>query len=147
MASWPKSAGQVGAILLKLISTTFFSPPVFLSILAHPQVHFSFLSLLVLSLSLRVTPLVLDGYPQKSSPCGFRLLILLNTPKLPEPSPSLSWKNPPTKRTGIPKFPNLIHRKDVLGFPGGAVVKNLPPNAGDTGSSPGPGRSHIPWSN
>ena len=30
------------------------------------------------------------------------------------------------------------------GFPGGAVVKNLPANAGDTGSSPGPGRSHIP---
>ena len=29
-------------------------------------------------------------------------------------------------------------------FPGGAVVKNLPANAGDTGSSPGPGRSHMP---
>ena len=33
------------------------------------------------------------------------------------------------------------------GFPGGAVVENLPANAGDTGSSPGPGRSHMPWSN
>ena len=33
------------------------------------------------------------------------------------------------------------------GFLGGAVVKNLPANAGDTGSSPGPGRSHITWSN
>ena len=33
------------------------------------------------------------------------------------------------------------------GFPGGAVVKNLPANAGDTGPSPGLGRSHIPWSN
>ena len=32
------------------------------------------------------------------------------------------------------------------GFPGGAVVKNLPANAGDTGSSPGPGRSHMPRS-
>ena len=32
-------------------------------------------------------------------------------------------------------------------FPGGAVVKHLPANAGDTGSSPGPGRSHMPWSN
>ena len=30
------------------------------------------------------------------------------------------------------------------GFPGGAVVKNLPANAGDAGSSPGLGRSHIP---
>ena len=32
-------------------------------------------------------------------------------------------------------------------FPGGAVVKNLPANAGNTGSSPGPGRSHMPRSN
>ena len=33
------------------------------------------------------------------------------------------------------------------GFPGGAVVKNLPANAGDAGLSPGPGRSHMPRSN
>ena len=33
------------------------------------------------------------------------------------------------------------------GFPGGAEVENLPANAGDTGSSPGPGRSHMPRSN
>ena len=32
-------------------------------------------------------------------------------------------------------------------FPGGAVVKNLPASAGDTGSSPGPGRSHMLPSN
>ena len=32
-------------------------------------------------------------------------------------------------------------------FPGGAVVKNPPANAGDTGSIPGPGRSHMPQSN
>ena len=32
-------------------------------------------------------------------------------------------------------------------FPGGAVVKNPPAAAGDTGSSPGPGKSHMPWSN
>ena len=30
------------------------------------------------------------------------------------------------------------------GFPGGAVVKNLTANAGDMGSSPGLGRSHMP---
>ena len=42
----------------------------------------------------------------------------------------------------------LIHLKyNVWDFPGGAVVKNPPANAGDTGSSPGPGRSHMPWSN
>ena len=32
-------------------------------------------------------------------------------------------------------------------FPGGTVVKNPPANAGDTGSIPGPGRSHMPQSN
>ena len=37
--------------------------------------------------------------------------------------------------------------KQFQDFPGGAVVKNLPANAGDTGSSPGPGRSHMPRSN
>ena len=33
------------------------------------------------------------------------------------------------------------------GFPGGMVVKNLPANAGDTGSSPGLGRAHMQRSN
>ena len=33
------------------------------------------------------------------------------------------------------------------GFPGGTVVENPPANAGDTGSSPGPGRSHMLRSN
>ena len=32
-------------------------------------------------------------------------------------------------------------------FPGGAVVGNPPANAGDTGPSPGPGRSHMLQSN
>ena len=32
-------------------------------------------------------------------------------------------------------------------FPGDAVVKNPPANAGDTGSSPAQGRSHMPRSN
>ena len=32
-------------------------------------------------------------------------------------------------------------------FSGGAVIKNPPVNTGDTGSSPGPGRSHMPRSN
>ena len=35
----------------------------------------------------------------------------------------------------------------IQGFPGGTVVKNPPANAGDTGSSPGLGRSHMPQSN
>ena len=38
-------------------------------------------------------------------------------------------------------------KQEPRGFPGGAVVKNLPANAEDTGSSPGLGRSHMPRSN
>ena len=37
-------------------------------------------------------------------------------------------------------------KKTDSGFPGGAVVENLPANAGDTGSSPGLGGSHMPRS-
>ena len=32
-------------------------------------------------------------------------------------------------------------------FPGGTVVKNPAANAGNTGSSSGPGRSHMPLGN
>ena len=35
-------------------------------------------------------------------------------------------------------------RKAKRGFSGGSVVNNLPANAGDTGSIPGLGRSHMP---
>ena len=38
-------------------------------------------------------------------------------------------------------------KNEAEGFPGGAVVENLPANVGDVGSSPGLGRSHMPRSN
>ena len=41
----------------------------------------------------------------------------------------------------------LSTKNKCWGFPGDAVVENLPANAGDTGSSPGLGRSHMPQSN
>ena len=37
-------------------------------------------------------------------------------------------------------------RMEVQGFPGGAVVERPPAAAGDTGSCPGLGRSHMPRS-
>ena len=37
-------------------------------------------------------------------------------------------------------------KKNQQGFPGSLAVKNLLANAGDMGSSPDPGRSHMPWS-
>ena len=41
----------------------------------------------------------------------------------------------------------LLKKRERKDFPGGAVVKNPPANAGDTGSIPGQGRSHMPLSN
>ena len=53
-------------------------------------------------------------------------------------------------KTGTSKREQRITDLKIVnpgGFPGGAVVENLPANAGDTGSSPGLGRSHMPRSN
>ena len=41
---------------------------------------------------------------------------------------------------------SFFKMQNIGGFPGGAVVENLPANAGDTGSSSGLGRSHMPRS-
>ena len=41
----------------------------------------------------------------------------------------------------------MIQDKGEGDLPGGTVVEGPPANAGDTGSSPGPGRSHMPQSN
>ena len=40
-----------------------------------------------------------------------------------------------------------LEKNDFLDFPGGLVNKNLPANAGDTSSIPGPGRFHMLQSN
>ena len=40
----------------------------------------------------------------------------------------------------------VIIKRKFRGFPGGAVVESLPAKAGDTGSSPGLGGSHMPRS-
>ena len=53
-----------------------------------------------------------------------------------------------TKETGnFLKSQITLKRLISGGFPDGAVVKNPPANAGDTSSSPGPGRSHMLQSN
>ena len=44
------------------------------------------------------------------------------------------------------EYYSVLKRKEILGFPGGTVVENLPANAGDMGLSPGLGRSHMPQS-
>ena len=59
----------------------------------------------------------------------------------PLPSSSMSWG------TGESEVMNNKMNGTSLGFPGGAVVKNPPAIAGDTGSSPGLERSHMLRSN
>ena len=62
------------------------------------------------------------------------------------------WGESPTTgtmerlRTQTLKLGTWIQIAALWGFPGGTVVENLPANAGDTGSSPGLGRSHMPRS-
>ena len=47
----------------------------------------------------------------------------------------------------IEQWVEEVEKEEEGDFPGGAVVKNPPANAGNMGSSPGPGRSHMPRSN
>ena len=58
--------------------------------------------------------------------------------------PGRGTKIDPTCHMAWPKKIKIKYKK--RGFPGGTVVENLPANAGDTGSNPGLGRSHMPWS-
>ena len=44
-------------------------------------------------------------------------------------------------------FDVVSKKASLRDFPGGLGVKNPPANAGNTGSIPGPGRSHMPRSN
>ena len=57
--------------------------------------------------------------------------------------PGKTWRK---KKTLITDFVVILKLYD-RGFPGGTVVEGLPANAGDTGSSPGLGGSHMPRSN
>ena len=44
-------------------------------------------------------------------------------------------------------YSHTMNKKKFKDFPGDTVVKNPPANAGDMGSIPAPGRSHMPRSN
>ena len=57
-------------------------------------------------------------------------------------------KKTKTKKTKrLRTIKKLNQESTDVDFPGGAVVKIPLANAGDTGSSPGPGRSHVLQSN
>ena len=89
--------------------------------------------------------------PQRAlmSRCGERARIWLLKPVAPvmagglgNPAPKCQMAN----RNKMRLFWVSIRKKD-WDFPGGPVVRNPPDVAGDTGSIPVPGRSHMPWSN
>ena len=82
---------------------------------------------------------------QKDTDSNVSTVTLNNSLACHEIKSYISKKTQKTKR--IKSLKNSYLKKELLGFPGGAVVKNPPANAGDMGSSPGPGRSHMPQSN
>ena len=59
----------------------------------------------------------------------------------------MAWKSGNSPQYSVMAYMGKESKNRVGGFPGGAVVKNPPANAGDMGSSPGPGRSHMQQSN
>ena len=103
---------------------------------------------------------------RRLSNCGSRAQLLCGMWDLPKPglepvSPALAGRfsttAPPAKpgrrilnhcaTRDIPLLGSLnqeLKLGSTRGFPGGAVVEDLPANAGDTSSSPGLGRSHMP---
>ena len=70
--------------------------------------------------------------------CGYCQKEILKMVKISRWWRSKTWRSPSSPQ---------IHQKYIYrGFPGGAVVESLPASAGDTGSSPGLGGSHMPRS-
>ena len=77
--------------------------------------------------------------------------------KLLQPLCRTVWRFLKKLKIELPYYPAIpllgvypektVIQKESWGFPGGAVVENLPANAGHTGSSPGLGGSHMPRSN
>ena len=57
-----------------------------------------------------------------------------------------SQEHPTLQCTGNTESSFLVIKNQLSGFPGGTVVESLPANAGDTGSGPGLGGSHMPRS-
>ena len=76
-------------------------------------------------------------------PSAMSVLLSLFSKKLP-PAPSINAMHGNVRN---PEQPKLSQKRTKLQcFPGGAVVENLPANAGHTGSCPGLGGSHMPRS-
>ena len=78
--------------------------------------------------------------PAKNLWNGFRILALYNlgdTKQVPNTC----------KSSTLIHVDIFIFKNGAWGCPGSTVVKTPSANAGDVGSIPDPGRSHMPWSN
>ena len=64
--------------------------------------------------------------------------------RMASPTPSIWLKGSALSCIHQPR--SFWLKRQFRDFPGGPVVKNLPANSGDTGSTSEPGRSHMPWS-
>ena len=83
-------------------------------------------------------------------PCRFKPGIVQgSTVYICEASPQSKWGThllPPPPDFLLDLCESSL-KTSLPGFPGGTVDKNPPASAGDMGWTPGPGRSHMPWSN
>ena len=71
-----------------------------------------------------------------------------NRPRRSQKKRSLERRQREGVVRGVGGEHNFCNVKEAKGgFPGGTLVKNPPASAGDTGLSPGLGRSHMPRSN
>ena len=74
------------------------------------------------------------------------LLTLLFTPLTGDRTPSTLANAGPCFLERFILTTEHKDKREFMGFPGGAVVESLPAGAGDAGSSPGLGGSHVPRS-
>ncbi|KAJ8784518.1 hypothetical protein J1605_008170 [Eschrichtius robustus] len=84
--------------------------------------------------------------PSFSSSSTSRPLVLARVAEGGSPE-AQAGKPEPSHAKRSAASPARARRPRAEGFPCGSVVENLPANAGDTGSRPGLGRSHMPRSN
>ena len=72
-----------------------------------------------------------------------KVLYILSDGRTPKGICPLSWRQSPDCKELVRAGGKLASKRLCRGLPGDPVVKNLPANAGEMGSIPGPGRSHM----
>ena len=85
----------------------------------------------------------MDKYDQNSMSTRFYTEPIFSTSRVDKKQSQLKTRQ--LYRGAYQLFVSYHVKEQEWDFPGGTVVKNPPANAGNMGSSPGPGRSHMPW--